>query len=312
MRDLNGAAFIIEPTGSVTQLNLENNQLRRIRGFLPGLANQFAAVSVQASQTAEISNNLLQEVVASDSSASILAGIAITSSADVRITGNILRGVTAAAYQGVGTGIIVNSNVGLSQLQDNRISRQGEASQQPAPASWIPLVVLTQVATPATDATGAAGSIFGQLFSSSILATGTAYHRSPVVVSDRFAYVLSPSRLVNIGVRAAEDHSAMIGANQLDGSRSALPAAIVRVNQLCGFDGNQLWSDQVGLLAVVQAGQTRANNNHMHAPNDLDSMHIHSNRFVVMGNMSNGNIRVVINGQVQSLPEPWQALNIII
>ena len=319
-----GAAFVIEAGGSVDYLSLENNQFSDVAGDLAGaisgVDDAFAAVFLQAGKRADIANNIFDGVVRSDSTASIRAGIAVTSSGNVRIFGNHLLSVTPASYAGIGTGIIIASTVGSFEVKGNKVSRVPESDDTTneilGGALWLPLIVNNagkQSTGAATGVSRSAATDFDSIRSHARgLGTTTIMDSAPVLSVDNRAYAVTPTRLVNLGAVARTNNSIIVNGNYLDGTSSITAAAIISVSKYCGFIDNEVKSTNPGALVIIAADHVGANNNRLMTSDDLDVLVLQTRRYVLMGNMSTGNIAVIEGGVTKRPPEPWKSLNIVI
>lgn len=314
-----GAAFVIEAGGSIDYLSLENNQFSDVSGVFAGTDDRFAAVFLQASVRADITNNLFDSVVRSDNPVSIRAGIIVSSSGDVRITGNRLFSVTPANYTGIGAGIIISSGVGSFEVNNNEVSRVPESddksSEKISSALWLPLIVLGAIGADnnvSVSASRLTEARFVNLRSNvSELATSLAsMDRIPVVNVNETAYAVLTTSLANLGTAALSNNNITVNDNHLDATSSTTSAAIISVSAFCGFSDNEVKSTNSDVLVHLVADHIAANNNRLLARIDGNILIIQSRKYAAMGNMSMGNIAVFENGTLTSLPDPWKSLNI--
>jgi hypothetical protein len=310
-----GAAFIIETGGSVEYLSLENNQFTDIYGIIEETKGHFAAILLQASVRADISNNVFDSIVRSNKAASTRAGISIYSSSDVRISGNRLFAVTPATYTGIGAGIIISSTVGNFEVNDNEISRvpqsDDKANEELVSATWLPLLIIgasTLRAGVASHVTANFDSI--RAHTGAFTSLQTLMTAAPVVKVNKRAYAILATRMVNLGAVALSDNSALISGNQLDGTSSTTPSVIIAVPMHCGFNSNEVISENSNTMVVLSADHVAANNNRLINKNSKQIMIIQTRRYVLMGNMVTGAILVNTDGSAAPPPEPWKSLNI--
>ncbi|WP_444997863.1 DUF6519 domain-containing protein [Aliikangiella sp. IMCC44359] len=318
VESIGGAAFMIEEGGSIDYLTLENNQFKDIDGAFTSLKGYFSGIYLQAVMRADITNNVFDRIVRSESDAFIRAAIAVASSNDVNITGNRFFSITPSAYTGNGVGIFISSEVGSFEINDNQISRipenEDEVVEKISSARWFPIIILNsrdnqQVAT-ASDNLAAASSARGEthLYSHVTHARSSRYKNSPVVSVRNTAYAVLADRFVLLGATAVKRQNVNIKGNYLDSTSSigGTGAVSVSVPQYCGFIDNELRSTTEGLLAAIYGDHVIANNNRMTTNDDKDILDIRARQFVVLGNMSSG--RIMVNGK--PLDMPWQPLNV--
>lgn len=319
VEQISGAAFVIEAGGSVEYLSLENNQFTDVLGIIEETKGHFAAVLLQASVRAEISNNVFDGVVRTSQAASTRAAISISSSSDVRINGNRLFAVTPPTYTGLGAGIIISSTVGSFEINNNEVSRvpQGsdKADEKLVAATWLPLLIRGASAMLVDEVSGATAAMATNFDSlrahTGMLATSLALMDSvPVVNVNNRAYAVLASRLVDLGAVALTNNSTTVSGNQLDGSSSTNVAVIIAVPMYCGFIDNEVRSDNSSPLVVLTADHVGANNNRLINRESKEILVIQARRYVLMGNMSTGGISVTSGGATTPPPEPWKSLNI--
>jgi len=134
----------------------------------------------------------------------------------------------------------------------------------------------------------------------------------PVVELEGYAYVVTATHMVNLGRSALADGGIVANGNRLDGISSNAPSVVVTMSGHCGLSDNEVRSFHHGTLVQIMANHVAFNHNRLLARAD-ELVVIHSERYVVMGNMrTTGNIRVLENGASVSLPAPWDALNIFV
>lgn len=307
IEEIGGAAFVIEAGGSVDYLSFENNQLRNIAGniagALPGVDDLFVGVFLQATRGADITNNVIDGVVRTSPAARFRSGIGVTSSGEVRITGNNLMSVTPPSYSGTGAGIAIAGTVGSFEVNDNRISRVPDESddEEFGAAIWKPLIVET-------------GGIKrpGATVRPGVAVVASMIDSAPVIGVSNAAYALSPRNLVNIGRLALARNNVTVRGNVLDSTTSSTDGVNVNVPMYCGFIDNEVRSETPGFLVDLTADHIAANNNRLMTTDDRDILRLECRRFVLMGNMTTGNIAIVEDGTIGRPSEPWKSLNIII
>jgi len=320
--NISGAGFAIGTEGSVEYLSLENNQFSDIDGVLDEEFEHHAAVLLQACVRADISNNLFDRIVRSEQKIKHRAGISISSSANVSINGNRLLAVTPESYAGFGAGIFIASTVGSFEVNNNEVRRVSEHDKQAVEktidATWIPLFVGGrqpqslgfQHDTAATPGTAAGKPEKGEKENNfSIWRKHTP--SMPVVELEGYAYAVLASRMVNLGRSALADGGIVANGNHLDGISSNAPAVVVTMSGHCGLSDNEIRSFHDGMLVQIMAHHVALNHNRLMA-RAKELVVIHSERYVVMGNMLTGSIRVLENGASVTLPAPWDALNIFV
>lgn len=318
-----GSAFVVEAGGSIGYLSLENNQFRDVDGIRAENSDHVSAVFLEASIRADITNNLFDSVVRNSRAASTRAGIVVSSSSDVRITGNRLIAVTPPSYTGVGAGIIISSTVGSFEVNNNEISRvpqsDDKAAEKLVAAQWLPLIVkgIERTQTSAGAVAGAALSAAASRESIRSHTRGSAtlttlMDSAPVVSVNNKAYAVLATKLVNLGAAELTNNNVSVTGNRLDGTSSTTAAVVIIAPMYCGFIDNEIKSTTPGDLVNLVADHVAANNNRLTTNDDLDILIIQARRYVIMGNMSTGNIAVIENGAVNRPPEPWKSLNIII
>jgi hypothetical protein len=320
VENITGAGFVVGPTGSIEQLSLENNQFRNIDGVLPGKLNQQAAIRLQASQRADIANNLLERVVSSPRPAESRIGIDVVSSAQVSVRNNRLLSVTAANYTGFGAGIAISSLFGSFTVEGNEVSRVPDFGDEEldnfVAATWIPLLVRGRrppvllgegmdMERRRDTLSGGLGVMIGSV-AESLKFTTTA----PVVKEKGRAYAVLATHIVDLGRLAAAKNDVRADGNYLDGTSTNTFSVVAVAATHCGLSGNEIRSLNVGPTALVMAHHVAFNHNRLIAPSE-ELVLIPTQRYVVMGNMHpNGNIRVLQEDKLDPLPPPWDALNI--
>jgi hypothetical protein len=316
--NITGAGFVVSPGGSVGYLSLENNQFRDIDGVLPGKLNQQAAIRLQASQRADIADNLLERVVRSPRPADSRIGIDIVSSAQVRVTDNRLLSVTAPIYTGLGAGIAISSLVGSFVVEGNEVGRiphfGDEDPEKIVAATWMPLLMRGRRPPGAMregmEVEARRDEISGSL---GILIESAAEHlkftsTAPVVKEKDRIYALLSTHVVDLGRLALGKNDLRADGNELDGASTNTVAVVSMAATHCGLSGNEIRSKHPGPLALVMAHHVGFNHNRLFASAD-DIVLIPTERYVVMGNMRiTGNIRVIHKGKLDTLPPPWDAL----
>jgi len=323
IQNIGGAAFVVGAGGSVNYLSFENNQLKNVSGdvggVLPGADDLFAGVFMQATRGADIANNVIDGVVRTSPAASFRAGIAVTSSGEIRISGNQLMSVTPASYSGLGTGIIITSTVGSFEIDNNRISRvpDDDAGAKVGSALWLPLIVnssgLRQTAATAGAAAASSGGFDGlRTHARGFATTAVLMDSAPVIGINDTAFAVTPRNLINLGIRAISSNNVTIRGNHFDATSSSTAAVVVSVSQFCGFIDNEVRSASPGALVILSADHIGANNNRLMTTDDLDILVLQTQRYVLMGNMTTGNIAIMEDGVTTRPPEPWKSLNILI
>jgi len=133
---------------------------------------------------------------------------------------------------------------------------------------------------------------------------------APLAVVGTRAYVLLPEALVNLGAAVALQTSAEVLKNQIDGRFGSRTPVLITTALFCGFSDNHVQSNGDIDLVRLSADHVAANQNRLIAPRDTNCMTINARRYVVMGNMSTGDISVNQSGNLVPLPTPWKDLNI--
>lgn len=278
LKDIGGAAFIVEETGFIDTLSFENNQIENIAGEL-GREQFVAAMHLQVGR-ADISDNTFRELVHVNQAANVRAGLSVVAFAELRVQSNRFLGLTPSAYRGFGAGIWINSNSGHAEISGNTISRR-ERTGAVETASWVPVITVPQ-------------RIFGlgRLF-------------APVVDNGGDAVLVTRNNIFRL---SANRHAIDMRNNKLDGATSTAACIIVFADD-CRLSDNEITHDRAVLLAQVRSDLATINNNRFATNDDRDVLHITARQFVVMGNISTGNIRVRDGSNVQPLPQPWAPLN---
>jgi len=306
MSDLTGASFFIE-SGSVEYLSLENNQFSRISGRVPGFPGEMVGAFLQGVRRADISNNILDGIVQDDATAVVRAGIALLACDELRINGNRIFSVGPANYAGLGIGLMANIILSHLDINNNSINR-ADGDENLNVAAWIPLF--------ARGGLGRLGNDTGENFSRAPLKDGVSTFAGSVFVVSGKSFLLVNSRQLKVlSVRSRESGSVSIQQNRFIGENTNQIMVQVETTQSCQFMSNECIGSveaaaaNISLLATVEADHINASNNRLVGIGDSDVMRLNSNKFVVVGNMSTGNIRIGAGGV---LPAPWDALNIII
>ncbi len=288
-----------------------------VGGVISANENHFAAVFLEASIRADISNNLFDGIVQTSNPATSRSAIEVASSNDVKISGNRIIAVTPPSYTGLGAGIIISSSVGSFEVSNNEVSRAASyddgSGENLSAAIWLPLFVNGERRSAIDDAAGV-GRFGNTRFLAGLSETSVTLrdNAAPVVNVNNRAYALRATRLVNLGASTPGRQAVNITRNRLDGSSGSSIAVYILAPAYCGFIDNEVISDNPGALVVLSADQVGANNNRLMTSDDLDILIIQSRRYVIMGNMSTGNIGIAEDGEIKRPPEPWKSLNIII
>ncbi|MCF6256957.1 MAG: right-handed parallel beta-helix repeat-containing protein [Gammaproteobacteria bacterium] len=300
LENISGSAFIVEEDGSIEYLSLENNQFNDVAGIMSAETNTLAAVLLHACVRADITNNVFDGVVRTSYTATIRTGIAVINSGAVRITGNRLLAVTPASYTGYGTGIFMGGRVGDFEVNNNEISRIPQRddmiAERRANAEWKPLYVLM-----------GGGTLRGEAAGSSIAATGSA----PLISVNNRNYAVLATRLLNLSAT----NNISVNGNCFDGTSGISAAVEIVAPMYCGFIDNEVKSEtpMKNELVSLSADHVGANNNRLMSRDDQSILTVQARRYVVMGNMTTGNI-IVNSGAASAgaipLPEPWKSLNI--
>ena len=116
---------------------------------------------------------------------------------------------------------------------------------------------------------------------------------------------------MDLGRLALGKNDLLADGNELDGTSTNTVAVVSMAATHCGLSGNEIRSRHSGPLALIMAHHVGFNHNRLFASAD-DIALIPTERYVVMGNMRiTGNIRVIHKGKLDTLPPPWDALNIL-
>lgn len=341
-----GAAFVIEDNGSVDYLSLENNQFTDIDGIIPETKGAFAAIHIQASQRVDITNNVLDRVVQTDIAGNTRAGIMISNSLKIRVAGNRLLSVTSDNYTGLGAGVIISSDIGNFEVNDNEISRvpsdedfsneattrlsgsddlrrrsasstrvNSNPNRDISPSMWIPLYVKGDVSLRKEALTNAfrnpaTATTTARTHASAAVSTVKLLDNRPIIRVNEVAYALAPNRLIHLGSAQIADSSIKVNNNYFDGTSSNSIAVEVSIPMYCGFTDNEIRSFDSSGQVVLVAGQVSANNNRLLSKEKRDVLIVDTNHYVIMGNMVTSNISIIKDGAISALPEPWKSLNI--
>lgn len=312
-----GASFVIEEGGSVDYLTLENNQFSDVDGVISTNKDYLAAVYLQAIVRADISNNVFDSVVRINRGASSRAGIMVTSSGDVHITGNRLSAVTPANYTGMGAGIIIASDVGSFEIINNEVSRipqrEEKTDEKLVAAQWLPLIIKGARTQEKTEVAGAANNENIRVLTVDLAESAKLEDKPPVVSINNMAYAVLSTKMVNLGTAALINNSVSVHGNRLDGSSSTGTAVMITVSRYCRFNDNEVKSTSAVTLVTLIADNVAANSNRlMTNGRDLSIMLIQARSYVLIGNMSTSDISVIESGSAKPLPEPWKSLNVFI
>jgi len=305
IENISGSAFIVEEKGSIEYISLENNQFNNVAGIMSAETNTLAAVLLNASVRADITNNVFDGVVRTSHTATIRTGIAVINSGAVRVSGNRLLAVTPASYTGYGVGIFMAGQVGDFEVNNNEISRISQKAQKDdmaaerlANAEWKPLYVVMGGRTQRNE------------FASSSVTTTSS---TPLITVDNNVYAVLATRLLNLGAT----NNISINGNRFDGTSGTAAAVEIVAPMYCGFIDNEVKSatSRNSELVSLSADHVGANNNRLTSRDDQNILTVQARRYVLMGNMTTGNI-IVNSGTASAgaipLPEPWKSLNIII
>jgi len=317
-----GSAFIVLTAGSVEYLSLENNQFSEINGNLHNSNNVQTALHIHASLRADISNNVFDGVVQSSNNTAMRAAITVATSRDVRISGNRLFKVTPNSYSGGGFGIFIKSSVGHFEINNNAIHRvdQNElVDQEENPlyeAIWRPLAISMRPFKPPVDQKKEKMEVHTTMEDSmnkeaAYAMEANAVAAAPMIYLNNLAYAAFENRVIKLGKPSS---NVTVNANRFYATSSRATAVLIITPNHCSFIDNEVTntSSEIGMLVALLAETIGANNNRLIGTSDRNSMLLKSPHYVVMGNISSGNIVVDSDsGGTLPIPAPWNAINII-
>lgn len=313
--DITGAGFFIAENGLIEYLSLENNQYQNINGSTSLSESIYVAFYFQALRRADIANNVFTGLANLEQANNGRVGIYVTNSANVAIRGNRLTGIGTANYVGVGVGILATNFVNKFTVENNEIARftKIEDGQKIQAADWRPLMLVAGSSQTFTASDFTASDFTGNAEVEMRMSNPQLI--SAFVSSDTTAFAILNNGVLMLADQREIDPDVVVENNQIDARFTNKLAMIFSSPNYFGFINNTVRSDFRDLIIYGLADHIAANNNRIRGLGDSDVMFLGSpaRKYVVMGNMTTGNIRVFDeNGQVSALPPPWSGLNVII
>lgn len=293
-----GAGLIVEPSGGLGHVSIENNQFANLdAGESPDQA--FAGLQIVAADRVDLVGNVVAGVGRSALANPMVAGITVGAVDELRVAGNRLHAVGPEASAGLVAGVYVAPPVGHIVLDDNTVRRGGtDVAGRPGMA-WAAIIVFPVSATDGIrvrEVDPAALRIGGFTF---------------VHTADS-TFVLSAAYIR--AVRRAPSELSVRG-NRLAARDTRIPLVVVGggvgtclfSENHCRVDGQRVGEPVHGSLTAVV---NNAANNRLTADTERECLHLFndSGRAVVLGNVSSGRIRV----DGVPLAAPFDQLNILV
>lgn len=280
VRRVAGAALLMEEDGSAEYLAIDSNQFVEV-GLNPNPELEFVGIQLLAVARADVRDNLLTDVARVQARERGGVGLLAAAFGELRVAGNRVHGVGPTFYRDTTVAMRFLTPFRHLAVAGNSVARLNDiADQEGFSTDWQALWV-----GPATTRRLAEKSfVFVPLKEQALLITGT---RVRAIAKD-------PSDIT-------------ISGNQLTSFAAELPAVEIKEVETCLFIDNhcrmlgRVRSPTV--IAKLSASHINASNNRLIGAEGIDTLHLSTERFVAVGNIS--------TGPIKPLPSPWKELNLI-
>ncbi|MDN0075080.1 DUF6519 domain-containing protein [Crenobacter sp. SG2303] len=293
-----GIVFV--KAGASSHLSIENNQLLNIAEGYDPQGGSVVGIQVLAAREVDIVGNIVNNFAGDAWVASDRVAIRVAASGDVRISGNRLSELgprkPRQEHLGYVAGIELQPPYTRAVLSENFISRS--TADNLVPSQWHAIRIMPPSRENFLFAAGA--TIFPM---------------------DNGFYLLTGSRLQTLS--AAPPESLSIRGNQGTAREITLPLVVAMGVASCIFSDNyfeattaekDLDGNAVAMV-MLSAATVIASNNQLLWRNSERGGALNifeSNFYTVVGNITMGNIFIILNKKSQLLDGPWKLLNVIV
>ena len=281
-----GGGIVMGPGGAAEIMTVESNQLVDVGLLRNGEGQTAAGIELSASRDVSITGNAIDGVGRDARSASRRAGIAVTACDSVRITGNTATGVGPPdEFFGISAGIVVLDAFQRADVLDNSL-RRADGDPPPDPQSpWYGILI--------------AGAGKGAKV------TGAAF----TIVSGDNAYRFHPA--LGQGVRLPLARASLAVRGNVVEAYGSAPAVLIETIAPCLFNDNRcfLVARENLPTAQVQAAAAIAANNYLNGSEKVAGLELEvpgGAPFTILGNVAGGGL--ALNGA--PIPAPWHQLNV--
>jgi hypothetical protein len=294
-----GGALVMLPGASADYIAVESNQFVNIGVDFNSDTLPFAAVLLLATKRVDVTGNLLVNIARQAMISPLRIGVMTLATGEQRIAGNRLSGIGPSGSFSLRTvGIGIAPGFSDAVVDDNTVARIESASDKTSPANWQALLILGSIGQDTPSPAGMAAPGVVMLPTKSGLAYLTA---GEITLLD------------------GAPGSAMVRGNRMRSQDSPIPAAEILAVQGCLFDQNDIRVQSVTgdsggeLTGRVRCDHASIANNRLIGSKERGTFELFCDdrKFSVLGNLRTAPIQV--NGTADdSLPPPWNALNITI
>ena len=281
--------IVMDGESAAESLTVDNNELVEIAPSFNNEAQSIAALRMVRVARLRIAGNAINDLAAAANQSPARLAIDILGCGASHLDGNDVERIGPNRAIGWSAGIRVLPPYGSVQIVANAV-RRGREEDEGTPLEWYALRVGAQLAVVGT-------------------ASGAAVMETPFfLVAETIGFSIDRRRIRALAV-ATRTHLGVQGNHFLSWAGGA---PIVRVDSAdsCSFSSNQCFLSQDGRARNIVSLAGRAviaTSNTVRRPSDQDAMDIDAQAFTVVGNLSFGNIRIRGN----ALPAPWSALNVL-
>ena len=279
--DTVGAGIAIEEKGRAERVVVDDNEVFDV-ATAEGSSGFGLGIHVANSGAAAVLGNTVVRVGPGFAEGAELAGIVVTASEDVRISGNVVEEIgPQEGYVGLAAGIAVIGPFERASVSDNSV-RFGPGRAGPGRGGWWALLI---------QSAGRVRTRIAEL--------------SAVVPLDDGAVVLARDWAFAAPRRG--DHAG-IASNTLAGGGEQ-PACLVRVGGDAVADANQCLYEPLEdpSAVVLQASSVIASANRLRGEKSMLILEVPEDRLAAVGNLAPGGTH--LGGPGAGLPAPWQPLN---
>lgn len=289
IRETGRGGIEMDPESTAEMVTIENNELTDIAPSFNNAQQPIAALRVVSTDEVRIVGNAIGPVAAAAVQAFGRSGIEALGCPGIRVSGNDLFGIGPGQAVGSTDAIYLGPPFQSAQVADNKATRAGAPVTGAQSTDWLGLRIERR---PQMTVTGAPGPL-----------------TTPVFVSSETATFAVNRRQIRAMARATRSHLSIAG-NHLLGFGGNAPVVRVVGADACAFTGNQCFLDgdaKPPAAVIIQADKTVLGNNIVRRLTDQDAVQLAGKQITAVGNITMGNIRW--NGS--PLPAPWNTLNVL-
>ncbi|TBW12983.1 hypothetical protein E0E50_01570 [Azotobacter chroococcum subsp. isscasi] len=283
VRRVAGAALLMEEDGSAEYLAIDSNRFVEI-GLNPNPKLEFVGIQLLAVARADVRDNLLTDVARVQESTSP-GGVGLLAAAfgELRVAGNRVHGVGPTFCRGTMMAMRFLTPFRHLAVAGNSIARLNDIADQ---EGFSPFWQALGVGPEAALRPAAKSFAFRLLTARDLLITATRVR----------------------AIAREEAPGITISGNQLTSFAAELPAVAIEKVETCLFIDNycRILGKVNGLIAKLHADHINVSNNRLICAGGGDTLRLHTEHLVAVGNISIGNIKH--NGN--ELGERWKELNL--